>query len=150
MRARVLLAAGALFRDRTGRVLLVEPGYKETWEIPGGVVDAGESPRESCAREIREELGLNRPPGPLLVVDFCRRPYAQWEGLRFVFDGGLLAEEEIARIRLPDDELHSYRFVNEEDLAALAAPQLARRVSAALNAAPGTTVYLEDGTDPLS
>jgi 8-oxo-dGTP pyrophosphatase MutT (NUDIX family) len=126
---------------------LVEPGYKETWEIPGGVVDVGESPRRSCAREIHEELGLVRAPGRLLVLDFCRRPYVQWEGLRFVFDGGLLEPVDIAEIRLPKDELRSYRFVDRGELAKLAAPQLARRVSVALDTGPGETVYLEDGED---
>ena len=34
--ARKRMAAGVLFRDRIGRVLLVEPSYKPNWEIPGG------------------------------------------------------------------------------------------------------------------
>ncbi|WP_169801306.1 NUDIX domain-containing protein, partial [Streptomyces kanamyceticus] len=44
---RVLVAAAALFRDVEGRVLLVEPNYREGWALPGGTVesDAGETPR---------------------------------------------------------------------------------------------------------
>jgi 8-oxo-dGTP diphosphatase len=147
VRARVLVAAGALFRDAAGRVLLVEPNYKDTWEIPGGVVDVGESPRESCAREIGEELGLHRNPGKLLVVDYCRRPYAPWEGLRFVFDGGLLDDDEIARIALPADELESYRYVDAVGLVQLASPPLAKRILAALEVLPGETKYLENGEE---
>jgi 8-oxo-dGTP diphosphatase len=45
-----------LFRDAAGRVLLVKPTYKNGWEIPGGYVDAGESPRAAAAREVKEEL----------------------------------------------------------------------------------------------
>ena len=53
----LLVAAGALFRDAGGRVLLVKPHYKAGWEIPGGMVEPGETPSEACAREVTEELG---------------------------------------------------------------------------------------------
>jgi ADP-ribose pyrophosphatase YjhB (NUDIX family) len=41
---RKLMAAGVIFRDERDRILLVEPNYKPDWEIPGGIVEAGESP----------------------------------------------------------------------------------------------------------
>ena len=61
--ARKRMAAGALFRDANGRVLLVNPVYKNTWDLPGGAVEAEESPHAACRREVAEELGLDRPPG---------------------------------------------------------------------------------------
>ncbi len=33
---RVLAAAATLLRDGRGRVLLVEPNYREGWALPGG------------------------------------------------------------------------------------------------------------------
>jgi hypothetical protein len=42
--ARKRMAAGALFRDEDGRVLLVDPTYKPTWDLPGGAVEKEESP----------------------------------------------------------------------------------------------------------
>ncbi|MDQ0937055.1 ADP-ribose pyrophosphatase YjhB (NUDIX family) [Streptomyces turgidiscabies] len=33
---RVLSGAAALFRDADGRILLVEPNYREGWALPGG------------------------------------------------------------------------------------------------------------------
>ena len=54
------VAAGALFFDDQGRVLLVHPTYKDTWDIPGGYVERGESPAAACRRELKEELG-HRP-----------------------------------------------------------------------------------------
>lgn len=41
---RKRMSAGVLFHDTAGRVLPVEPSYKPHWDIPGGVVDAGEAP----------------------------------------------------------------------------------------------------------
>ncbi len=62
-------STGVLFRDAQGRVLLVEPSYKPNWEIPGGAVEADESPWATATRELIEELGWDRPLGRLLVVD---------------------------------------------------------------------------------
>jgi 8-oxo-dGTP pyrophosphatase MutT (NUDIX family) len=55
--ARKRMAATAFFRDDQGRVLLVNPVYKETWDLPGGAVEAEESPHAACRREVAEELG---------------------------------------------------------------------------------------------
>ena len=59
--ARKRMAAGVLFRDKAGRVLLLEPSYKPSWEIPGGAVEADESPWATATRELSEELGWERP-----------------------------------------------------------------------------------------
>jgi NUDIX domain len=50
--ARKRMAATAFFRDGEGRVLLVNPVYKETWDLPGGAVEAEESPHAACRREV--------------------------------------------------------------------------------------------------
>lgn len=55
------MVAGVLFRDVQKRILLVEPSYKPNWEVPGGAVEADESPWETATRELIEELGWNRP-----------------------------------------------------------------------------------------
>jgi len=56
--ARKRMAAGALFRDAQGRVLLVVPTYKSTMDLPGGAVEAEGSPHAACRREVAEEPGL--------------------------------------------------------------------------------------------
>ncbi|HEX6445924.1 MAG TPA: GNAT family N-acetyltransferase, partial [Streptosporangiales bacterium] len=87
------VAAGALFVDAAGRVLLVEPTYKEVWDIPGGVVERDESPRDGCRREVREELGLDRPVGGLLCVDWELPARPKTEGVVLVFDGGIVSDD---------------------------------------------------------
>lgn len=142
--ARPGAAAGALFLDPEGHVLIVEPTYKRHWEIPGGEVERGETPRGACARELHEELGLELPLGPLLVVDWA--PLVREERVRFVFDGGTLTDEQLDRIELAPDELSSWALLPPDELFVMMEPRLVRPVLAAIDArAAGTILYLEDG-----
>src|SRR6266536_6256010 len=109
--ARKRMAAGALFRDEDGRVLLVDPTYKPTWDLPGGAVEKEESPHAAWRREVTEELGLDRPPGRVLVVDWVPSRPERPEGLIMVYDGGVLAPGEVAAITTQDSELAGYAFV---------------------------------------
>jgi len=131
--------------DESGRVLLVEPNYKDYWEIPGGVIEVGETPSQGCAREIAEEIGLTREPGRLLVVDWAPHPELG-DRVLFVFDGGTMTPHDIAAIRLQPEELDSYVFLPPADAIDRLIPRLQRRVGAALRAREeGHTVYLEHG-----
>jgi ADP-ribose pyrophosphatase YjhB (NUDIX family) len=79
-----------VFRDVTDRVLLVEPTYKDYWELLGGAVDGDESPHDAARREVEEELGFAMSPGRLLVVDWVLPRPGRAEGVMFVYDGGVL------------------------------------------------------------
>ena len=151
--ARKRMAAGVLFFDAGGRVLLVDPVYKDPWEIPGGVVDADESPGQAAVREVREELGLALPLGRLLAVDWVapgppRSDALASEGLMMVFDGGVLTADQVAAIELQREELRGWAFVPEEQLHRFLNDRLTRRVRASLRARrTGTAMYLENGHD---
>jgi 8-oxo-dGTP diphosphatase len=140
---RKVVGAGALITDESGRFLVVEPTYKDTWEIPGGVVEAGESPLAALSRELLEELGLALPVGRLLVIDWTP-PLV--DGLMLVFDGGVLSADQAARIVLPADELRSWRWCAPGDAESVLSPGLFRRMRAAVEARSlGVPAYLEDG-----
>ena len=98
---RKRMGAGVLVRDSDDRVLLVEPTYKPDWEIPGGTIELDESPRTGCAREVREELGLDLAVGRLLVFEWQPSAHDRTESLLFVYDGGVLPSD--AEITLPAD-----------------------------------------------
>ena len=89
MGAVVGSAAGALFVDERGRVMLVEPTYKPMWEIPGGVIESGETPSAACAREIDEEL----------VFYMQSRGIARRDAVRILVEGYF--EEVIQRLHDP-------------------------------------------------
>ncbi|MCK9896786.1 NUDIX hydrolase [Frankia sp. AgB32] len=150
--ARPYAAAGALFFDDDGRVLLVEPSYKPGWDIPGGFVEPGESPYAACVREVEEELGITPPIGGLLAVDWAPRPKDGWlegEMLLFVFDGGLLPATWRERIQLDMNELVNFAFVPVAEVGGLLPPLHARRVTAAagLRCTPRRAGYLEYGDE---
>lgn len=67
--------------------------------------------------------------------------------MAYVYDGGVLGEEELKRIRLQEEELLSWRLVPHAELTGYLLGTLGRRVLAALDAlADGTgTVELENG-----
>jgi ADP-ribose pyrophosphatase YjhB (NUDIX family) len=145
---RVLAASAALFRDADGRVLLVEPNYREGWALPGGTIesDDGETPRQGARRETVEEIGLDRELGRLLAVDWVHgtgRPPL----VAYLYDGGVLSEDDFKAIRLQEEELLSWRLVPREELEPYLPGALGRRVVAALDAlADGSgPVELEDG-----
>ena len=143
---RKRMGAAVLLSDDRGRVLLVEPTYKDYWEIPGGAVEADESPYAAVVRELKEELGLAVQPGRLLVTDWVPPLSDRTEGLMMVFDGGILTPELTGQIRLPADELRSWAWCTEQEAGARLSELLARRIAAAARArAEGTVVYLENG-----
>ncbi|HWS35603.1 MAG TPA: NUDIX hydrolase [Actinoplanes sp.] len=141
---RKRMGAGILFTDPGGRVLLVEPAYKPDWEIPGGTVEEGESPRLAAQREVTEELGLTVRAGRLLVTDWVPPHGDRTDGLMLIFDGGTLTST--SAVTLPAAELRSWAWCTGAEAHDRLIPLLARRVTAALRARDdGSSLYLEDG-----
>ncbi|WP_328478228.1 NUDIX hydrolase [Streptomyces sp. NBC_00377] len=145
---RVLAGAAALFRDAEGRVLLVEPNYRAGWALPGGTIesDEGEGPRQAARRETLEEIGLDRELGRLLAVDWSLGPDRP-PLVAYVYDGGVLDEDDLKAIRLQEAELLSWRLVAREEITDHLLGSLGRRVLAALDALAdsSTTAELENG-----
>ncbi|MFE5481533.1 NUDIX domain-containing protein [Streptomyces sp. NPDC056527] len=148
---RVLAGAAALFRDAAGRVLIVEPNYREGWALPGGTIesDAGETPRQAARRETAEEIGLDVELGPLLAVDWvhgAERPPI----VAYVYDGGVLSDERFAEIRLEEEELLSWKLITRDEVTAHLPGSLALRVLVALDvlATGRGPAELENGRAP--
>ncbi|WP_053702816.1 NUDIX domain-containing protein [Streptomyces sp. WM6368] len=150
---RVLAGAAALYRDTEGRVLLVEPNYRDGWALPGGTIesDRGESPRTAARRESAEEIGLDLPLGRLLAVDWSlgtdRPPL-----VAYVYDGGVLDAAQLAAIELQEDELLSWRLVEPGELATYLLGSLGLRTQEAYRVVQSgeDTAELENGRRPAT
>lgn len=142
---RPRVASGVLFFELDGRVLVVKPNYKAGWDIPGGYVEPGETPREACIRETREELGFEPNLGDLLVADWAPSE-TEGDKVLFVFDGGTVTAERAQRIRLGLDELEQWAFKAPDELRELMPARLERRIDQAISAHHAQqTRYLEHG-----
>ncbi len=138
------MGSGVLIRNAAGEALIVVPTYKPSLEIPGGIVEALESPKTCTTRETFEELGLELIIGRLLVVD--HHLLETDEALLFVFDGGVLSQSQIEQIKLPEAELSSFRFVPRAELPKILTERMARRLENAFVALEtNQTLYLERG-----
>ena len=146
--------AGVLIRNPdSSRVLLVRtsyapPGITENWEIPGGAAEAGEAPWTTARRELREELGLDRPLNPPrpLVIDYVPQVDLMPEGVAFIFDGGVITDAEVSELKPTDPEIVSVGLYTLAEATGRVTPVLAGRLTQALYAqVNGITVCCESG-----
>jgi len=121
-----------LVRDHDDRVLLCSLTYKQDWDLPGGVVEVGESPQLAVSREVSEELGLTIPAGRLLLTDWLP-PWGGWDdALCLVFDGGVHDAQITDKIVREAREIREAEFCTLDQARERCADFTARRVEAAL------------------
>ena len=140
------MSAGAIFRNTNGDVLLVKPTYRKGWQLPGGVIERGESPRAACIREIEEELGfpfgIMRP----VLIDYTRElDGVLIDHLEWIFEGEVLDESRIAKICVDGAEISEYRFVPKEDVNMFVPGLHRNRIKRAVESIlDGTFTYTDD------
>lgn len=135
-----------LVRDDRGRVLMCRLTYKLDWDLPGGVVEVGESPRPATSRELSEELGVEIEAGDLVLTDWLP-PWSGWDdAVCLVFDGGVHDPSITSRMVLEEREIRDATFLTIDEVRDRAADFTYRRIVAALsNAEAGRSTYTESG-----
>ncbi|MDQ0810170.1 8-oxo-dGTP diphosphatase [Streptomyces sp. B3I7] len=137
----------ALITDADGRILVVDPTYKDGFDMPGGMVEAGETQIEGLTRELAEELDLTGVPiGRFLVLD--QVPAARYGRAMVVtvFHVGPLTDQQTQSLRFADGEIGAAEFLPVEEALARLPHRLARRIQAAHAALlTGVPAVLIDG-----
>ena len=103
-----------IFRSTEGNVLLVKPDYKDTWQMPGGGVEAYEDPRLAAVREAKEEAGLEINPRDLKLIDYILQEKDDIIFLVFQYEKPLNEDSEY---KAEDKEIEEYKFVPIVDVA---------------------------------
>lgn len=137
--------AQGLLRNSRGQVLLCELTYKREWDLPGGVVEPGESPAQGVVREVREELGLDVAVHRLVTVNWLP-PWRGWDdACAFVFDLGVVADG--TAMLLQPTEIVAAHWCEPADVAEHATAATAGLLDY-LGRTPDTATYLEIGAEP--
>ncbi|KUJ43318.1 hypothetical protein ACZ90_67430 [Streptomyces albus subsp. albus] len=141
-----VMAADALIRDATGRILLVDPPYKEGWDLPGGMID-DEEPVEGLARELREELQTHDARiGRLLAVDSLPKEVYGRSLIACIYAVRIPQAPSAESLVLQHDEIRAAEYVSETEALQRLPELLRRRVAAALEAERGAhTAHLREG-----
>ncbi len=92
-----------------------ETTYPEYWDIPGGLAEFGELPREAVIRETKEEVGLDIVPTKVIHEDSNFDKTKNLIFIRLVYLCEL--KSPIEDIILQKEEHSEYKFINTlEDL----------------------------------
>lgn len=136
------MGAGVIIRNKEKKILMLKPSYKETLEIPGGVVEKNESPYQACKREVKEELGINVEVEKLLCVDYNSAKEILTESLMFIFYGGEIEED---KIKIDNNEIVAFDFLSLTEIKEKTETQLYKRIEKSILALEANqTYYLEN------
>ncbi len=140
------MSAAVLFTNSDDELLLVKPNYRDTWSLPGGVVDEHESPLSAAVREVKEELDLSVEPSILQfrTVDYRPAKDDLTDKLYFYFYGGILDASSISNIQLQESELDEMRFVTLDEAEQLTSKWTHHQIRLSLSDEQ-KSFYLEKG-----
>lgn len=76
---REFSAGGVVFKKQNGKIFVViyKPKDRDTWQLPKGWIDSGETSEQAAVREVKEEGGIT---GAILSKIDTIKYFYNWEG----------------------------------------------------------------------
>ncbi len=106
-----------ILRNEYDEILLCELTYKKEWDLPGGVIEVGESPAAGLVRELEEELGITVTIDSLVTMNWLPT-WRQWDdACLFVFDLGQAASDLVKQMHLQKTEIAAVHWCDAELIA---------------------------------
>lgn len=113
-----LSSATIILETSDGRAIVEKAHYKSYWTFPGGVVDPGETPRQTAVREAFEELGIVVDPDNVRFVAVATRTSDIAETYQFIFHAPIDAAV-LDTVVLQSSEIESWDVVTKQQAAAV-------------------------------
>ena len=131
------VSCGTLIVNGAGQLLLCHVTGTAKWDIPKGMQDPGETPRESAMRELREEAGLAFEPE--LFTDlgcFNYRPDKKLHLFHVRAPDSLTCLDHLKctsffphhKTGEPTPEADGFRWASRDELSKLCWPRMAERL----------------------
>lgn len=124
---KILFISKVLVRNSSGEILILRRGVTDTirpltWDLPGGIVEFGEDPKQAVIRECKEETGLEIKPPRILETIYDNRSKHLVE---LVY---LIEIEEVKKIEL-SFEHDKYNWVNKNELLTFKMPPAYKKLA---------------------
>ncbi|MBQ9917166.1 MAG: NUDIX domain-containing protein [Microbacterium sp.] len=121
---RLIHVSAAVITDGDGRLLLVRKAGTTAFMQPGGKPEPGETPAETLARELAEEVGLRVEPDALEPLGSFTATAANEPGFAVVAD--VFRVDIGDQQPIPDAEIAELRWVTAATASGLEIAPLAR------------------------
>ncbi len=111
----VRIAAKVLIEDPKKRILLVKRAYepeKGYWDIPGGIIEAGEVIEDAAVREVKEETGLEVKIIDFLGVSNEITEGRDWKIVLLIFKAEFLGGD----VTLDENEVSEFKWLDKKSL----------------------------------
>lgn len=112
---RRVSSATLILENEKGQAIVEKANYKPYWTFPGGIIDAGETPKQAAVRETFEEVGIKINPSDVLFVAVVTRSSKIAETYQFIFHTKVHSDI-LDTVVLQDSEIDAWDVITKKQV----------------------------------